>query len=49
MVFFTILFHQLSRFDAFDTWMGTTQDLEDTVYSPRKSEEPLVVHRFLTW
>jgi len=33
--------------------MGTTQDLEDTVYSPcvkvRKSEEPLVVYRFLTW
>ena len=38
-----------SRLDAFDTWMGTTEDLEDIVYSPRKSEEPLVVHRFLTW
>ena len=27
--------------------VGTMQDLEDTVYS--KSEEPLIVHRFLTW
>jgi len=29
--------------------MGTTQDLEDTTCQMRKSEEPLVVHRSLTW
>ena len=45
--------HQVPALSPRCIWhMGTTQDLEDTIYSPcqmRKSEEPLVVYRSLTW
>jgi len=48
-------YHKVPALSPRCIWhMGTTQDLEDTVYvlamcQMQKSEEPLVVHRFLTW